>query len=363
METRKRYNSLDLIKCIGIYMVCFYHFNTLNFNFLEGNMVTYFYYFIKGIFSICVALFFMVNGALMLNKELDLSKHIKKVIRLVILTYIWGVIQLIVYIPIKGDNYTIGSFINSLLSWQQGRINSLWFLQTLVCIYILFPLIKCVYDNIDKKLINYVLISIFLLTFGIVLGNMLINVLQFIKGSRGIERTFFNVFIQPFNPYKGFYSYSLVYFILGGILFKKLQFDEIYVSKIKISLLYIISLIILFSYGLLMSFANNKIYDIVWNGYDTIMALIMCICIFILCFKLENRLGRFNNIIRVIGENTLGIYLIQGLVGYALRPLYLLLNAGLLMNIILILILMFICLGIVLVLKKIPIIKELFKLG
>lgn len=98
LNDKIRYKYLDLLKCIGIYMVCFYHFNTLNFDFLQGNIKNYFYYFIKGIFSICVALFFMVNGALMLNKELNLKKHIKKILKLIILTYIWGSIQLLIYI-------------------------------------------------------------------------------------------------------------------------------------------------------------------------------------------------------------------------------------------------------------------------
>lgn len=362
-KDKKRYKYLDFLKFIGMYMVCFYHFNTLDFNFLHGSLKNYFYYFVKGIFSVCVALFFMVNGALMLNRELNLKKHIKKILRLIIFTYIWGSIQLLVYMFIKGDVYTIGSFINSLLDWKQGRINSLWFLHALTCIYILFPLIKCVYDNKDKHIIKYVLVSVFLLTFGIVFLNMGINVLQFLKSSTGIQRTFFDIFIDKFNPYKGFQAYALVYFIIGGILFNKLENKEINISTLKINIFYSISLILLFLYGLIMSFSNKEIYDIVWNGYDTIMTLIMCIGIFIVAFRMEGKLYRFEKIIQLIGENTLGIYLIHGLVGHALRPLYLSLNAGLIINILLILLLMFICLGIVLILKKIPIVKELFKLG
>lgn len=268
-----------------------------------------------------------------------------------------------IYIFIKGDTYTIGGFINSLLDWKQGRIDSLWFLHSLTCIYILFPLIKCVYDNKDKELMQYVLVSIFLLTFGIVFFNMIINIFQFLKGNTGIQRTFFNIFIDNFNPYKGFRSYSIVYFIIGGILFNKLANKEINISNLKIYVLYLISLILLFLYGLIMSFSNKEIYDSVWNGYDTIMTLVMCISVFIVTSRLEERLHNFEKIIQLIGENTLGIYLIQGLVGHILRPIYLSFNAGLIINIILIFLLIFICLGIVMILKKIPIINELFKLG
>lgn len=49
----------------------------------------------------------IIFQGLMLNKKLNLKKHIKKILRLIILTYIEGSIQLLIYIVIKGDRYTI----------------------------------------------------------------------------------------------------------------------------------------------------------------------------------------------------------------------------------------------------------------
>ena len=64
--------------------------------------------------------------------------------------------------------------------------------------------------------------------------------------------------------------------------FNKLVNKEINISNLKINTLYLLSLILLFLYDLIMSFSNREIYDIVWKGYDTIMTLVMCISVFIL---------------------------------------------------------------------------------
>ena len=75
------YNSTAKVHYLikAIYFVCFYHYNNLNIDFLSNPSIsTYFNYFIRGIASTGVPLFFMVNGELMLNKDYDLKKHIKK---------------------------------------------------------------------------------------------------------------------------------------------------------------------------------------------------------------------------------------------------------------------------------------------
>ena len=49
------------------------------------------------------------------------------------------------------------------------------------------------------------------------------------------------------------------------------------------------------------------------------MILVMCICVFILCFRLENKFTRIYPLIKLIGENTLGIYLIHAILGCTLN--------------------------------------------
>lgn len=121
----------------------FYHFNNLPTDILSNpSFFNYLNYGIEGLASAGVPLFFMVNGALMLNRSYNLRKHVRKIIAICILTVVWGILTLAILIPIKGDSYTAIQFAKALVEWKQFRIFHLWFLQTLVCLYILFPLIK-----------------------------------------------------------------------------------------------------------------------------------------------------------------------------------------------------------------------------
>jgi surface polysaccharide O-acyltransferase-like enzyme len=360
----KRYNYLDLIKVIAIYLVCFYHVANLNYNIVENSSsFIYFNYFIKTILSPCVPLFFMVNGALLLNKEYDLKKHIKKTVRLFILTFIWGIILLSVYGVIMKDSYTIITFIKSLITWKEGRLNLLWFLQTLTCIYILFPIIKFLYDN-NKKILNYLLIIIAIFTFGIVILDMILNIIQIILSGHIVYDGLLNTICDKFNPFKGFYSYSIVYFILGGILFEKIKNNDIKITNVKLLLISSVSCLILFGYGILISKNMNNLCDIAWYGYNTIMTLLTSTSIFIFCSKLENNI-KHTKFLTIISSNTLGIYLLHCMINRIISPYYISISisSNFIINIIYTFVILLISLVIVFILKKIPIIKELFKLG
>ena len=362
-DLKQRSTYLDFMKILAIYFVCFYHYNNLNIDFLTTpSFSTYLNYFVKGIASTGVPLFFMVNGALMLNRNYNLNKHIKKIINIVVLTIIWGFITLLILSIINKNIYPPLRFLAGLWTWVPHITNHLWFLTTLVCIYILFPLIKTVYDLEDKKILNYILITIFIFTFGNVILNIIVNTTEYIFKINHLTHSRFN-FFNHFNLFQGFYAYSLVYFIIGGLIFKKLK-GKISINKNKYIVFFIVGLGLLFLNGVMMSKSNEAIYDTVWNGYDTIMTLLICISIFLLTYSIENKLNKISNIIQLIGENTLGIYFLHRFVGSILIPYYIKLNfnTSLLLNLLFGFATMFISLIITLILKKIPVVKFLFKI-
>lgn len=369
--TKERYLFLDLIKVIAIYVVCFYHCHNYNANILDyPSASTYITFFIKGIGCVGVPLFFMVNGALMLNKEYVLKDHIKKIVKVVILIFAWAVITLLALMVIKGNSYTVSDFMHAIATWENGTVNHLWFLHTLVCLYILFPVMKAVYDMKDQKILRYLLIVIFIFTFGNVLLNMGANILESICGVNYIEGhgvEFFNCF----QFLDGFYAYSIVYFILGGLIFKKLTAakeipaKEILVKEIPAKAMtgiFAAGLVVLFLYGVMMSRANGYLYDTVWEGYDTVMALAMCTAVFLLCYRLQDKLGRLSGLISAIGQNTLGIFFVHRIVWECIKPFFVRfdISMNIVVNLLFAVVILLISLGIVLLLKKIPGIKWLF---
>ena len=360
---KERFVYLDFIKVLAIYFVCFYHCNNFQIDILSNpSLLTYSSYFIKCISSTGVPLFFMVNGALMLTRKYDLKKHTKKIINIISLTVIWGIITLIILAYIYGTNYSKAGFINALWFWQPGAINHLWFLQALVCIYIIYPLIKEIYDKDDKSVLRYFLLIVFIFTFGNVILNMIVNILNAIFKTNYMGHDRVNLF-NNFNVFRGFYGYTIVYFILGALILEKLK-SNIQISFKKMVALFIIGMVTLFLYGIMMSNLTSQIYDTIWNGYDTVMTLLICISIFCTSFLIKDKIDKVSRIIVLIGENTLGIYFIHRIVGAIIKPYYLNLSfsTNIISNLLFGVVIMVISLIVTLILKKLPLVDRLFKI-
>lgn len=343
------------MKCIAIFLVLVYHSTICFFDFInEPSVLSYFRYYLRTLLSPCVSLFFFVNGYLLFKKELDLKKHIIKTIRLVILAIIWSFIKVLVLMLIKKEYLSFNEILLIIWNLQGGWVNSLWFLGALVCIYIIFPILKLAYD-IKPKYFNYFIITAAIFTFGNVILNELGTILNKSMPLQGV-----NCF-SMFNPFRGIYGYTFVYFCLGGYIYK-IEKDIKLIRPLKRNIISIIVMLIfclgLFCVGLLYSYINNTIWDIVWNGYDTIFTLGNVLCMYVLSLNYK----KDYKLVKIISSNTLGIYFIHGFFVeatiYRLQEYKFLCNIP--YNIIYALLILFASLGITLILKKIPVIKRLF---
>lgn len=356
---KERYEYIDLLKAIAIFFVVMYHFNNLTINFLENqNTISYCNYFFEAILSTCVPIFFFVNGALLLNKDFYLKKHILKLITIILLTIIWGIITLLILMPIKDQYMSLFEFGKSLALWKAQWINHLWFLKAVVVIYIFFPLIKKTYDSESNSLYFFLVVA-FIMTFGNVLLSNCVNILEYIIGKNYLKAN--ANFFGEFNAFKGIYGYSIVYFILGGLFFK--YKGKFYDRKWRIISIFAIgvSMVLLTLYSVLMSRSNGEIYDIVWYGYDSIPTLCMVMSLFILSLKYKIN-HKLLNIISITGRNSLGIYFIHVIWGnlflkYFKRLPY---SGNIATNLLFGLLVLLISLLTVLLLKKVPIVKKLF---
>lgn len=356
---KERYEFIDLLKAIAIFFVIIYHYNNLTINFFETQkIISYFNYFFESIVSTCVPIFFFVNGALLLNKDFNLKKHILKLITIVLLTLIWGIITLLILMPVKNEYMSLFEFAKSLVLWKEHWINHLWFLKALVVIYIFLPLIKKTYDS-ERNNLYFFLVITFVMTFGSVFLSNCANVLEFIIGKNYIRG---NVnFFGEFNAFRGIYGYSIVYFILGGLFFK--HKEKFYDKKWQTIAIYaiVISMVLLTLYSVLMSKSNGEICDIVWYGYDTISTLCMVISLFVLSLKYKGNY-KISKIISITGKNSLGIYFVHVIWGSLFLEYFkkLPFSGNVLTNLLFALFVLLISLISVLVSKKIPVVKKLF---
>lgn len=357
----RRINYVDLIESLAIIFVIVYHSPIYSTNILSGGeLTTKFSYWFNTILSTCVPLFFFINGFLLFNKDFNLKKHILKIIKLILLTCIWGIITLCLYMLIRNEYFTIKEFIKALWTWKQGWINHLWFMGTLICIYCLFPILKLCYDT-NKKIFYYFVILCALLTFG---NKLLCEISTLIASFMFDYRKEINVnLFNMFNPIRGIYGYSIVYFCCGGIIYN-------YIDKIKqhhntINTLAFFTIIfnmsLLFAYGYYISCLTGKWWDVVWNGYDTIFTFSNVISIFILSLNYTGQIPLLSNFIRILSLNTLGIYFLHWIYIPLTLPFFKQFPSAnnILSNFIYAIIITIICLITITFIKKIPLIKHL----
>ncbi len=363
----KRILYYDAIKTLAIFFVCFYHFNAINVDIINNhNSTTYINYFFYSIGSIAVPLFFMINGALLLNKEYNLKKHLWKTFRIYLLVVVWSFITLSVLIPICGDTYSFVDFFRSGWYLKKTRNDHLWFLMTLISIHLLFPFIKEIYDNAKHQILYLFCSIIFIFSFGNLFVNSIANVAEYILGINYLKGDDIYLFplINPFgNPF-GNYFYSILYFILGGILSKKVSQNRVKISSTLLIAIFLVSLSMLFLYGTIMFSSNKSFYDTVWNGYFSIMTLTMSLSTFLLLSKIDYNNKKINSFLKIIGANTLGIFLVHRFFGYATFPFFCKLphSDNIFVNIIYGLIILLLSLLLSIIIKKIPIVKRVLKI-
>lgn len=344
------YDFIDILKCISIFFVIFYHSYMVNTNILSNELTPYFHYFVETIFTIGVPVFFLVNGFLLLGRELDLKRHLRKMINICIIVIFWHIICVFLSIFIKSNPLTLKSFIVEV--WNADY---LWFLQALFIVYVFVPLIKIAFDG-NKVVFYYFLCVAMIFSFGNELLGMLANVFEFLIGKNFLAYSF--NFFNDFNPFRGIYGFPIVYFMIGGLIFRKVEEINSSANKMRIVIIGIVSWILLFLYGILMSFSDLKVYDIVFQGYDKVFALIMSVAIFLLLLNYKTTKGTCK-VCSIIGKNTLGIYCIQWpVVALGKRVFGSIYGSNIIFNAIAAIIMLFICVGIVLLIKKIPILRK-----
>lgn len=357
---KKRLSHIDLLESIAIFFVIAYHSTIYSFDILQdSSAINYLLYFSRTILSTCVPLFFFANGYLLFNKEFDLNKHIKKTIRLVLLTFIWGILKLPLQMIITGESLKISTIIFSFLSMDITRdVNVLWFLGATVCMYILFPMLKLSFDK-DKKSFIFFTITCALLTFGFVLGDQVLSVVSTVTHHN--FRYLDSPALTMFNPFRGSYGYSFVYFCIGGLIYT--YEDKILsIYKSKRNMVAIIGLLLscmgLFLAGVYYTkFFNGELWDVVWNGYDTVFTFLNVLFIYVLCLNYSK-----NNIfIKNISCNTLGIYFTHGLIIRLTQPWLITQDmlCNLPVNLVYAFLIICICLSMCMYIKKVPVLKEL----
>ncbi len=274
----------DLIKTFAIFLIVFYHVGGLDFGTISSDE----YYlpnlnsFLTSFCTASVPLFFMVNGALILPRHLNLKESLLKASKLFLL-FLFGKIVL---------QYLIADRLFSI----ENQMVHFWFIGTLGITYLLSYLLNQV------KWLR--LASLILLLIYPFISNLFFDLLAFIKPG----------WISPRWEHDGFFTlYALVYFYLGYYL-KNISIRPIYTYLNIIIGLFLINFEVI-----TLSNHYQILFDGVNGGFPTIGALLLSIGF----YGLFKEITTTNNVLRIIitfiGSNTLGIYLLHVLFIFLLR--------------------------------------------
>ena len=317
INTKKRYDNIDLLKFIAIFMVITLHVPLFFTDFINTKQFSNIIQYSFRLVSEGVLIFIFVNGFLLINKPLDLKKHIKKIIKIFFIMILWGIINVIVISIIRHENLSISKIIKETLNLNivNSYSGPLWFLQNLICLYIFFPLLKTVHDS-NQKIYNYLAITVIFFSVGINFLDIICQLVGNLCNIENLSGLILNNF-NKINPY--FNNMFLCYFILGGIFFENKSLFENKRNVFYAVLFGILSWILALIFGYTMSKLSNITYKNNFN-YNQIFLLITIIGIYAISTLYTNKYNNLlNKFITSVGKNTMGIYLIHCILLEALK--------------------------------------------
>ena len=261
----KREYAFDILRTISMLMVIMIHVsNVYSRSFgIIGNQYFIISLFFNTICRISVPIFLMISGALLLDREYQKDKYLKRIIKLLILIVVWDIIYLI------WEYLYLGITYNNLyrLLFEPLRAH-LWFLYTILLLYIIQPLLRYLLNKANKT-IKIVLLIVWLL-----------------------------------------FSFSYMgFFVIGKYLYDFSKENDL--KKYNKQL--IILMIILYTVSIILNYKSSIKYNMFYNlyfAYRTPFIMFSSIAFFLLII---NSNLKTNKLVILLSDLSLGVYLIHGI--------------------------------------------------
>ena len=285
----------------------------------------------------CVPCFVMITGALLLdkNKELSIKKVLKKYVLRILEALLFCCVIFIIYDTVVHKEpiglYMIIEMISDFFlgnSWSH-----LWYLYLLIGIYLLLPIYKIITNNASDKLIKYLLCIYFLFL-------SLIPMLEVF----GIHIAFY-IMVSSIYPFYLFFGYALHHEIIS-------------IKRYQSLLMFVLSSLCIILLTIFNQENSYYSFEPLLNNYSSIFVVIQSIGIFSLVDSIKWKKSTW---VKKVDALTFGVYLVHMIFIRSFLK-YMSINPFLnipVINITMLVILIFILsLLVVMVLKKVPIINK-----
>lgn len=369
---RRRIVGYDVAKTLAMFFVVMLHYSFYTRYYssgLAGTLVT-------TMCVVCVPLFFAVNGALLLPRPLDESRHYRKTLNIVVIVSVWKLLAAAFFVFVDGSHpITFKDLLIFLLGGSFGDYPTgyFWFMNALIAVYLVLPLAKMAFDS-ERRIVLRALLAVL---FGFTVGKDTLALLLQMLGT-AFHHDLASV-LSSIDEYYifGSYGYVLLYFLVGGLIGKWLsgQREDAHEPSVSITNSVVIcGIVICYVVTVLIQqyqHAVNGTNLTVDKGYWLLPTFIAVVLILSALGKAQIR-GFWARAFQVIGMNTFGVYMLHmaGLVllsrfqGLGCFQVLSSMNSILvtIVNVVLCVCVFAVCLGVSVALRKVPYIRKLFSL-
>ena len=294
MSDNKSILWVDFVKVIATFCVVFLHsaapllyrYNSLPLRYWwVGNIY-------DSMVRMCVPLFFMLSGYLLLGKTETLTTFLsKRVNKVVVPLVVWSVFYIMWRIYYDKDlSMSLRSFYGTLLT---PAYYHLWFLYAIIGAYLYIPILRVIAQN-SRNHILYYFIALWILA---------VSVIPLFEKITGISST---VDLATLSGYAG-------YLVIGYLLGQREYSNKILFTAILVALV-CVSITALGTFYLTMH-GGGKL-DGYFYGYLSPTVILLSVSVFLLLKHLAEKLNALKtgptiNVIRILSLASLGIYLIH----------------------------------------------------
>ena len=361
MEKKSKLVYIEIVRIIAIAYVMLNHLPFVS-NYVEHEGLLRWSYLFAVIFGrLCIPVFFMLSGSLLLPKDESISALLKKrilrfsilLVGMNLLTYIAS--ALIEYVHGNGLYLSVWDFITRLFAGNVEGAFSLWFLYAYLSLLFILPVLRPAAARFGWG--EY----IFFLVIHVILCSVLpmFNLFARVQGFKGIALSgHLNFPVATINCF--FYA------LTGYFIDKRLD-----IKKIKASTLWLLGLVTFIAVGI-SSVGLHIATDLEGEypeKYYMVSEYISGIFIFLLMKYLFTQRfpklseGKFASAVCFVGSLTFGIYLLDPFLKMAIYPAYIRFFGkyayGMLFCLCWVVLSFVVCGAVTFVLKKIPLIREL----
>lgn len=211
-KNRNRDWTLDFLKGCSIVLVIMLH-NSVHLN-PDGIVDSLCMLLVQ----IAVPCFFVVSGALFFQGEFSWKKYGRRLIRFYVVYVVWKLLYLLFYhtqgAPWPGERMLV-SYLFLFQSLPGVTAAHFWFMEAMLTVLLIAPMLYNCWKT-NRTVFYYITAVLFFFENGLCAGNLILRVVTGLLGMELFEISD----IAAVNPLHFGYSFCILYYMMGGILYE-----------------------------------------------------------------------------------------------------------------------------------------------